>query len=319
MKRNGPSGVNSILITGVLGFLGSNLAKRVVKDKNFFVYGVDFCKKDKRYWILSELTKNKNFKFYNKNLLKSDLLEKNSFDYIVHCAGFVDSSFGKTAVIKAIDCNVKLTARLLEAVKEKKIKRFIHISTTEGYKSKESCLACGQGGILPSPYAITKYSSEMFVRTYSEVYGFDAVVLRLSNLYGPYQNVKKIVPMIISKSLADKDIVLKSSLSQGRDFCFVDDAVSAVISSLKNKKAVGKTLNIVSGKNTSLGYLVKVIIEKTKSKSKVVSLSKQRLESARKKYSYSLTTKTIGWKPKFSIDKGIEKTISWHKKQRGSL
>jgi len=281
MKRNGRSGVNNVLITGISGFLGLNLTERLLSKAGYNVYGIADNLNPLARQKLKEWTASGKLKFYKLDLLNLALLRRVisrlGLNYVAHLAGYVDSGTSYEIAKRCVDSNIKGTLNLLEAVKGLNIRRFVYSSTIEIY---------GNNFDLPSTYAVTKLTGEMLSRLYFRLYGIPVAILRFANVYGPYQKKDKIIPMSILNSLESKDVYLKSRRGQGRDFCFVSDAAEAIIASFNNKKAIGQTFDIVSGRDYSIHKTAKMIVRKTNSKSRIIlKPTKARpLETRQKKY-----------------------------------
>ena len=166
----------------------------------------------------------------------------------------------------------------------------------------------------PSPYSASKASSEMLCRVYQEAYGFPIVFLRPFNVYGEGQAPPMLIPELIHSCLKGEDIKLTEG-KQTREWNYVKDIVSAMVLAAQKKEAVGRVINIGSGKEYTIRELVVKILELMGNPIQPLfgALPYREYEIWRMFCDNSLARELLGWEPKFSLEAGLERTISWYR------
>jgi dTDP-glucose 4,6-dehydratase len=315
--------MKKVLVTGGLGFIGSNLI-RILNQKNYFVINIDKVSYASNY---KNILKNiKNYKFYkidinNKSLIKRILNQYNpSIIFNVAAETHVDRSIdGPKEFIKS---NILGVFNLLEAIRfyKKKIK-LIHVSTDEVYgdiknnkKSKES-----DAYNPSSPYASTKACSDLIIKSYIRTYKIPAIITNCCNNFGPNQYPEKLIPTIIYKIMNRRPIPIYGNGKNLREWIYVDDHCDALLRVAELGK-IGESYNIGSGYIINNIQVVKKIISVFKKVDPVLSnFAKFILVKDRPGHDlrYSLNSSKIKnklkWNCKIDFDHGIEKTILWYK------
>lgn len=323
------------LITGGLGFIGSNLIKLITNnnsestiinyDKNTYAGNKDNLKNliHKNYYFVKG-------DIQNKKKLYKILLEYKP-DYIINLAAetHVDKSINNAN--EFINTNVKGTYQLLEALKDyqksiKKKFKVIHVSTDEVYGSlrKNEKLFSEQNKYLPnSPYAATKASSDLLVRAYIKTYNLPICITNCSNNYGHYQHPEKLIPVVISSCQNKKSIPVYGNGMQIRDWLHVDDHCEALLLILKNGR-IGESYNIGGGNeinNLKLIKLICKIMDKIKPANiKYQTLIKHVKDRPAHDYRYAINfnklKKELKWSPLVNFEKGIYDTVLWYNKNK---
>ena len=217
-----------------------------------------------------------------------------------------------------IETNIKGTVSLLEAAKEKGVKKFIHFSTDEVFgalalDSKEKFTE--ESPHKPSsPYASTKAAAEDLARAYSNTYDLPLIILNCSNNFGPYQFPEKFIPLSIINALENKKIPIYGDGLYVRDWVYVEDTVTATETAIKRGK-VGETYLISSDTEKSNIEVAKKILKILGKPESLLTTVKDRPGHDRR---YALDAnkikKELNWKPNFSdFDKALESTINWYK------
>ncbi len=256
--------MNSILVTGGCGFIGSNFIRVLLRDsatslsKNGFnrIVNLDMLTYAGNLSNLSEFESSEMYRFVHGNILDRELVElllfENSVSTIVHFAAesHVDRSIDGPEPF--VQTNVVGTLRLLQAAKnhweqlqneEKSSFRFLHVSTDEVYGTltAEDPAFCETTSYAPnSPYSASKASSDFLVRSYFRTYGFPVVTTNCSNNYGPYQFPEKLIPMVVLNALEGNPLPIYGDGKQKRDWLYVEDHCTGILSALK-KGELGET------------------------------------------------------------------------------
>jgi UDP-glucose 4-epimerase len=300
-----------ILVTGGSGFIASHLCRRLVSEEvNLFV--------TTKYNSLIDNIRLAPF-WEKITPIEADLRNVDSLaqirkiqpEIIFHFAAYNHVGDSFLHVSEAIDCNTKGSVNLLEAYD--KYERFIYISTSEvyGYQEevpfRESALPCPL-----SPYAVGKYAGELFAQLKIRSAGLPVVILRPFNAFGPYQSPRAIIPELIIKCLRG-DPVETTGGKQTRDFNFIENLVDGFIQSALCPEAIGKIINIGSGREISIKELVIKIYSLTESKSElgIGKLPYRKGEIWRMCAENERAKDILGWSPRFTFEQGLERTIDW--------
>ena len=317
--------MQKIIVTGGLGFIGSNLIKLLIK-KNYFVINIDKVSYASNFYNTKDYLKNKNYRFIkldinNKPRLKKILsLHKPVALFNLAAETHVDRSIdGPEEFIKS---NIVGVFNLLESFREytKKNKRakLIHISTDEVYgdvlkgRSKET------DPYKPSsPYAASKASSDHLVYSYVRTFNLNAIITNCSNNYGPNQHPEKLIPKLIYNIINNKALPLYGKGKNSREWIFVDDHCEALLRVLKNGSK-GSFYNIGSNINSSNLDIAKQLIYIAKKKIKLGKNVKIKFIKDRPGHDirYALDSKKIfkklKWKSKTNLKNGLENTFNWY-------
>ncbi len=309
----------NILITGVAGFIGSNFSKEF---RNKFpkanIVGIDDFSSGRRENI------DKSMVFYEGGIEDSALLErifkKHKLDYVFHFAAIPRVSYSVEHPLRTAQVNICGTIALLEKAKKYKIKRFILSSSSSVYGGAKK-LPTKESENSPdpkSPYAADKYADEIFCKIFSDLFGLDTVCLRYFNVFGPGQYGDSAYSTVVSAWLEsiyfpkNKKAFIEGDGKQSRDFCYVDNVVSANIKAMLSKKDFkGQAFNVANGERTVIND-VKKMIEKYSKKS--INMEKRPARVGDVKHTYadiSKAKKWFGYKPLVNFEDGLKKTVEW--------
>ena len=321
--------MKKVIVTGGLGFIGSNLIKILLKKK-YFVVNLDKVTYSSNFYNIKDFSKNKNYKFFKvdinneKKVLQIFKKYKPNAVFNLAAETHVDRSIDEPE--NFIQSNILGVFKLLQAFKKfiKKNKKsiLIHISTDEVYgdilkgRSKEN------DKYKPSsPYAASKASSDHLVHSYIRTYNLRGIVTNCSNNYGPKQHPEKLIPKMIFNIFNNFDLPIYGKGKNSREWIYVEDHCEALYKIFKNGK-IGETYNIGSNKNLSnldvCRYLL-IISKNKKIKGKRVKIKfvKDRPgHDFRYAIDSSKLKKKLNWKPKTDFKKGLIKTFDWYYKNK---
>tara|TARA_B100002052_G_scaffold260322_1_gene253448 strand:- start:1913 stop:2896 length:984 start_codon:yes stop_codon:yes gene_type:complete len=319
--------LKNILITGGLGFIGSNFLNYFVPkntDKN--ILNIDLETYASSHQATKSLSNFKNYSHLKIDISNesdiNNLFNSYEFDLVLHFAAesHVDNSIKDP--LKFAKSNVLGTLNLLNSFnnyKNFKNKLFYHISTDEVYGSSLKNSFDENYPYDPSsPYSASKASSDHFVKSYYKTYGLPVIISNCSNNFGPWQFKEKLIPVVIKSIINNKFIPVYGNGLNIRDWIYVDDHISAIEFLLKYGE-VGESYCIGSNNELSNISLIKNICEISDKilKNNFSSFDKVKFIKDRPGHDlrYSINSKKInslGWKPICNFDESIEKTINWY-------
>ena len=326
-----------ILITGGYGFIGSNLIKKLLSDNIHSIYNIDklgyasnqSCVKQ----AINENNKDK-YNFFKINLIDYekliDVFDLIKPDLIMHLAAesHVDRSISSSR--EFIESNIIGTYNLLEVSRKyydsltnpkKSIFRFHHISTDEVFGTLGSSGTFSEKTAYDprSPYSASKASSDHLVRSWHHTYNLPVIITNCSNNFGPWQFPEKLIPQTILKGYNLQEIPIYGDGSNIRDWLYVEDHVEALILSA-TKGNIGESYCIGGfGERTNLEVaenICNILDDLSPAKfkhSELISFVKDRPgHDMRYAIDSSKIQKELNWKPKYSFDKSLKKTIKWY-------
>jgi dTDP-glucose 4,6-dehydratase len=316
--------MQKIIVTGGLGFIGSNLIELLL-DNNFYVINIDKATYSSNFYN----TKNfkKNYKYIkldisNKKLYPLLLKYKPSCIFNLAAETHVDRSIDSPdAFIKS---NIIGTYNILECVKKyynkyKNIK-LIHVSTDEVYGDILKGRSHEEYPYKPSsPYAASKASSDHLVYSYVRTYGIPAIITNCSNNYGPKQHPEKLIPKLIYNILNNKALPIYGNGKNSREWIYVKDHCEALLTIFKKGK-IGEFYNIGSNKNLNNIEITKSLLNVSKkeiklgNKVKITFIKDRPGHDIRYALNSNKLISKLKWKPKTSFSKGLNLTFNWYLK-----
>jgi len=317
--------MKKIIVTGGLGFIGSNLIELLLK-KGFYVINLDKVSYASNFYNVKDFKLNKKYKFFKININNKQKIEKIFSKYkpsgIFNLAAETHVDRSIESPKEFIESNVVGVFNLLEAFrnysKKNKNAKFIHISTDEVYgdvlkgRSKEN-----DPYIPSSPYAASKASSDHLVYSYVKTFKLKAIVTNCSNNYGPKQHPEKLIPKMIYNILNNKPLTLYGKGKNSREWIFVMDHCEALLNVFNNGK-FGNFYNIGSNKNLNNIEICKHLINIAKKFINLGTHVKIKYIKDRPGHDlrYALNSNKIisklKWNSKTDIIKGLKYTFQWY-------
>jgi len=307
--------IMKLLVTGGLGFIGSNFISRVFENhEDWSVVNVDAELYGSNHQSLKKFENNSKYSFVKGNITNQELMDKliSKSDVVVNFAAesHVDRSISNAKPF--IDSNILGVFTLLETIKKMK-KKLIHVSTDEVYGSLNSGSAKEETRLNPSsPYAASKASAELLIQSYITTHGCNVIITRCTNNYGPKQFPEKLIPKTIILALNDKKIPIYGTGKNIRDWIFVEDHCDAIIDVLIKGKS-GESYNISAGNEIDNITIIKKILT-------IIGKPLENIEFVEDRpghdFRYSMeSTKirnTLQWSQKKKFEEGLKKTIDWY-------
>lgn len=301
-----------VVVTGGAGFIGSHVVEYWI-GKGALVHVID----NLRSGFISNIQIFPEVIFHrgsvtNRNLV-FDVL-KNA-DYVHHLAALVSVPESIEKPQECVDININGLLNVLDAAKEFGIKKVVFSSSAAVYGNDPELPKNINSKTLPlSPYGITKLDGELYLKMYNDLQGVGTVSLRYFNVFGERQDPKSqyaaAVPIFISNALKNEPIIIYGDGEQTRDFIYVKDVVRANI--LAAEENVNGVFNIASGKSISILQLAKIIINKTKSSSKIIFEKERSGDIKHSLASIKETEEILKFKNQYSIEEGIDQTIKYY-------
>ncbi len=319
--------MKKIVVTGGLGFIGSNLIDLLIK-KNYFVINVDKVSYSSNFYNIKEHKNSKRYRFVkcdlkNKKLKKIFFKYKPSAIFNLAAETHVDRSIDSPE--NFIQSNIVGVFNLLESFKnfsKKHKSKLIHISTDEVYGDILSGRSSENYPYKPSsPYAASKASSDHLVSSYVRTYKIPAVITNCSNNYGPKQHPEKLIPKLIYNILHNKPLPIYGKGLNSREWIYVKDHCEALIKIFIRGK-VGEFYNIGSNKNFNNLQVSKELILASKNfiklgkKVKILFVKDRPGHDIRYALNSNKIKKDLKWFPKTSFKKGIRITFEWYCKNK---
>ena len=319
--------MKKIIVTGGLGFIGSNLIDLLIK-KNFSVINIDKISYSSNFYNLKEYNNSNKYKFIRCNIGERKF-KKILFKYKPIC---VFNLAAETHVDRSIDnpehfvqSNIVGVYKLLEYFKEysqKFTSKLIHISTDEVYGDILKGRTSEKYPYNPSsPYAASKAASDHLVQSYVRTYKIPAIITNCSNNYGPKQHPEKLIPKLIYNILNNKPLPIYGKGLNSREWIFVKDHCEALIKIFKKGK-IGNFYNIGSNKNLTNLKVCEHLISVAKKNSILGTKVKINFIKDRPGHDirYALNSnkikKELNWKPRINFKEGIKLTFDWYNKNR---
>ena len=319
--------MKKIIVTGGLGFIGSNLIELLIK-KNYFIINIDKVTYSSNFYNVKEFKFSKNYKFFKCNIGDKKFhktLNKYKPSCIFNLAAetHVDRSIDNPA--NFINSNIVDVYKLLESFKKyiKKNKcKLIHISTDEVYGDILKGRTTEKFPYNPSsPYAASKAASDHLVNSFVRTYKIPAIVTNCSNNYGPKQHPEKLIPKLIFNILNNRYLPIYGKGLNSREWIYVKDHCEALYKIYLNGR-IGSFYNIGSNKNLTNIQITKELLKIAKKTIKIGKKVKIKFITDRPGHDkrYALNSKKIieelKWKPKTNFNEGIKLTFEWYNKNK---
>ena len=314
--------MKTYLITGCAGFIGSNFVHYMLKKyPEILLVNLDKLTYAGNLENLKDVEGDPRHVFVQGDICDKELVEglfqKYDFDYVINFAA--ESHVDRSVVDPEsfVRTNVMGTTTLLDACKEYGIKRYHQVSTDEVYGdlpldrpdlffTEETPLHTS------SPYSSSKASADLFVMAYHRTFGLPVTISRCSNNYGPYHFPEKLIPLMISRALADESLPVYGTGENVRDWLHVSDHCEAIDLIIHNGR-VGEVYNVGGHNERTNLEVVKTILKALDKPESLIKFVTDRPGHDRR-YAIDPTKleTELGWKPKYNFDTGIQQTIQWY-------
>ena len=317
-----------IFVTGMTGFLGDQLAEKLTeRGHKLATLARNVATSDRPTAANTEAMirgdKRNGVSYYygdlSDYLTVSDALTNFKPDVIIHLAAQTSVAYSFTHILEVLNTNFIGTVNMAEAARRglPNLKKFIFSGSVEEYgiqtkfPSKENYELHAA-----SPYGVAKIAAEKFLRYLFEAYGFPSIMFRNANSYGRKYNHKFVIESIIHQMYSGKSLLKLGDPTPIRDFVFEPDLLSAYVMATEstNKKLLGESINIGTGKALSIKELVAKIAKITGYKGKIKwnSFPKRALEIPRLQVDNTKARTLLKWTPKYTLEEGLKITASYY-------
>lgn len=310
-----------VLVTGSEGFIGSHLTERLVELGAEVTALVQYNSFNNWGWIDS----------FDENIKKSikvitgDVREYDGMKRIIkgqqvvfHLAALIAIPYSYLSPMAYVRTNVEGTTNVLEACREYDIEKVVHTSTSETYGTAlyvpidEKHPMQGQ-----SPYSASKIGADKIAESFYRAFNLPVATIRPFNTYGPRQSARAVIPTIISQILSGKKEIKLGSLTPTRDFNYVKDTAEAFVKIAESDKTIGEVINAGTNCEITIGDTVKKIINIIGEDVRIICdnerIRPEKSEVNRLWADNSKIKNLTEWRPKYSLDEGLQETVNWIK------
>ncbi len=311
-----------VLVTGGGGFIGSHLVEKLVTLGATTRALVQYNSRGSWGWLdQSPMVK-------QVEVVAGDICDADSVsgatqgvEIVFHLAALIAIPYSYTAPESYVRTNVLGTLNALQAARRLGVTRFLHTSTSEVYGTarevpiKETHPLQGQ-----SPYSASKIGADKIAESFHCSFGLPLVTVRPFNTFGPRQSARAVIPTIISQLLDGAGVVKLGSLHPTRDLNFVANTVEGYIAAATHDAAIGETFNLGSNREITIGDLAQLLIQSVGTDARIETDS-QRIRPAASEVERLLADNTkaaklLGWKPRVTLEDGLQQTIDWLRENR---
>lgn len=303
----------TVLITGVAGFIGSNLSDRLISETGYRVIGID----NLSYGIKEQIPEQ--VEFHELDIRSRDIYRVfDGVDYVFHFAAKNCISDCQLDPVETVDINVRGTVNVFEAAKRAGVKKVIYAESSALYEGSEK-LPTPETDVKPqSFYAISKVSSMFFAEAYAKYYSVAVTALRYFCVYGPRQDYRRTIPPVFSafiiKLLKGDQPTIYGSGEKRRDFVHVDDVNDFHIMCMRDDRTTGKVFNLGFGRNYSINEIYTIIADALRSN--VKPTYKPDLPGEAFANLADITrARSLGWSPKIELREGLKTSIEFIRKE----
>ncbi len=315
----------NVLVTGGLGFIGSNLIRLIRAERpTWRVVNLDLVTYAANPENLAGIGHGPRYRFVRGDVADrrrvADLFREERFDAVIHCAAetHVDRSISDGG--RFLRTNVEGTLVLLEAALEASNVRHLQMSTDEVYGTlgPEDPPFTETTPLAPrSPYSASKAAADQMALAFHHTHGLDVVVTRCSNNYGPYQNPEKLIPLMVTSALRSLPLPVYGDGRQRRDWIHVEDHCRGVLCALEAGRS-GEVYNLGgAAERTNLDVVREIVSLVGADESLITFVADRPGHDRRYSVSFHKAERELGWSPRRSFEEGLRETVSWYRDNRG--
>ncbi|MEO6071560.1 MAG: GDP-mannose 4,6-dehydratase [Chitinophagaceae bacterium] len=309
------------LVTGGAGFIGSNLVKKMLEQKDIKITCIDnfdpFYRRQLKLLNLAGIEKHHNFFLLDVDLCKVSVKELHQavnepVDVIIHLAAKAGVRPSIADPLSYEETNILGTQKLLDFAVQRKVEQFIFASSSSVYGVNENLPWKEDEKLMPiSPYALTKLSAEMAGHVYQKLYGLPFIALRFFTVYGPGQRPDLAIHKFVKALVKDQPLTLYGDGSTGRDYTYVDDIVEGIISAIDYKQTPFEIFNLGNHYSVSLNQLIAAIENATGKKAIIDQRPEQPGDVPQTFADITKARSLLGYNPKTNLEDGLRLFYQW--------
>ncbi|MDQ3674531.1 MAG: dTDP-glucose 4,6-dehydratase [Gemmatimonadota bacterium] len=311
----------NLLLTGGLGFIGSNLVRLVLRERPAWrVVNFDLVTYAANPANLAGTVEGSRYRLVRGDVADRQMVERlfrdERFDAVIHCAAesHVDRSIHDSG--RFLRTNVEGTLVLLEAAVEAECKRLLQMSTDEVYGSlaPDAPSFTERTPLAPrSPYSASKAAADLMALAFAHTHALDVVVTRCSNNYGPYQHPEKLIPLMITAAMRELPLPVYGDGRQRRDWIHVEDHCRGVLDALERGRA-GEIYNFGGGAERENIDVVRQVLRLVgRDESLVRYVTDRPGHDRRYSVDFEKARLELGWAPRRSFEEGLRQTVEWYR------
>jgi NAD dependent epimerase/dehydratase len=312
--------LKKVLVTGADGFIGSHLTEALL-EKGYIVRALSLYNSFNHWGWLEDVPENNNLEITTGDIRDPELCNELVKDtkLIFHLAALIAIPYSYRSPRNYIDTNITGTLNICQAARDNGNKRVVHISTSEVYGTAQYVPIDEKHAKQPqSPYSASKIGADAVALSFYHSFDLPVIIARPFNTYGPRQSSRAVIPTIITQIASNVKTIKLGDTRPTRDLNFVTDVCEGLIRLAECDKAIGKEINIASGNEISiLGLFNRIRIIMNSDAEVVTDNQRIRPESSevfRLLGDNSLMRSLTHWKPKYSLEEGLQKTCEWYSK-----
>jgi dTDP-glucose 4,6-dehydratase len=307
---------NRVLVTGAAGFIGSHLCERLAAGGTRVRAFVRYNSRNDYGW-LEDLVGHEHVEVFRGDLVNPEAVARafEGVDTVFHLGALIPIPYSYLHPREFVEVNVVGTLNVLEAARRARLRRLVHVSTSEVYGTPLSVPIDEEHRIhAQSPYAASKAGADQLALSFRDSFELPVVVARPFNTYGPRQSARAVVPTIVTQALSGGSVEL-GTLETTRDFVFVDDTVAGLIACAESDGVEGEVINLGTGAETSIGRLAELIFELLEIEPDI-RFDPGRVRPAdseveRLRADAGKAARLLGWRADVELAAGLARTIEW--------
>jgi NAD dependent epimerase/dehydratase len=307
---------STVLVTGAGGFIGSHLAEALVRAGAKTRALVRYTSHGRKGWLEQSDLKTE------IEMISGDVREVDSvrnalkgIDVVFHLAALIGIPYSYASPSSYVSTNVVGTLNILQESLRSGVSRVVHTSTSEVYGTAQSIPIVEDHPLqAQSPYSATKIAGDKLAESFHRSFGLPVSIIRPFNTYGPRQSARAVIPTIFMQALANEPIRI-GNVAPTRDFNYVSDTVRGFLHAAESDQAIGRVINLGSGKEISIRDLALMICALTGAEFRIIQENNRvrppGSEVERLCANNSLAEELMGWRPEIALSEGLEKTLAW--------
>lgn len=306
-----------VLVTGADGFIGSHLVEALAA-RGYEVTALSQYNSFNYWGWLEDVGCKDRIKVISGDIRDPHFCKEitRGMDIVFHLAALIAIPYSYVAPDSYVDVNVRGTLNICQAAKENGVKRVLHTSTSEVYGTAQYVPIDEKHPLQPqSPYSASKIGADAMAMSFFNAFGLPVTIVRPFNTYGPRQSARAVIPTIIAQIAAGKKQIKLGDVTPTRDFNYVADTCRGFIMLAECEQAVGKTVNIGSNYEISVGDTLNLIKSIMNSDVEFITDSQrirpEKSEVFRLWCDNTLIRELTGFVPEYSIEAGLRQTVEW--------